>query len=354
MNVKSSFRALATLLFAAVFSITRLTADVVETKSGARIVGKVTMIDDGKVLITTDYAGDLTIKQSEVTVITTDAPVFVRLASGTVMEGTVVGSGETIKITGTDGELTTRVEKVAASWSGSGEDPHVTAMKKEIADRERKWAYEVAVDVTGKSGNKSQLGTAFSVRAALEGQHDKLQFYSTYDRQVTDGTKSADQFKAGLDYASNYSGRNSWYVRDEAGFDRIKDIELYNVAAFGLGFDFIKEPMHLFTGRAGLSFRYEGYKNPFSTDVKSLGLDFGLQNEVTFASSKLVNSLTIVPSFDDFADYRLTHSSYFELPLANPAWKLRIGLSNDFNSKPALGVEEMDTSYFTRLVLSWK
>ena len=32
----------------------------------------------------------------------------------------------------------------------------------------------------------------------------------------------------------------------------------------------------------------------------------------------------------------------------------RLGLSNDFNSQPGLGVEELDTSYFTRLVLNWK
>jgi len=43
-----------------------------------------------------------------------------------------------------------------------------------------------------------------------------------------------------------------------------------------------------------------------------------------------------------------------ELPLANPSWKLRIGLINDYNGKPGKGVEKMDTGYFTRLVLSWK
>jgi len=31
-------------------------------------------------------------------------------------------------------------------------------------------------------------------------------------------------------------------VRDEGGFDRIKDIQFYNVAAFGLGYDTIKKP----------------------------------------------------------------------------------------------------------------
>ena len=39
---------------------------------GARLVGKVTKIADGKIYLTTDYAGDLTIVQSEVSAISTD------------------------------------------------------------------------------------------------------------------------------------------------------------------------------------------------------------------------------------------------------------------------------------------
>jgi hypothetical protein len=188
----------------------------------------------------------------------------------------------------------------------------------------------------------------------LKGVADMLQFYSAYDRQVTDGQKSADQFKAGLDYSSNFSGKYSWYVRDEGGFDRVKDIELYNVAAFGLGYDMIKAPKQLLTGRAGLSFRYEGYKNPATTDVKSAGLDFGIAHRLELNNWLLINRLTFVPTFEDFAVFRAMHESFFEIPMANPNWKLRLGVANDYNSEPGRGVEKMDTSYFTRFVLNWR
>lgn len=335
-------------LFAALALAAQLAADVVETKNGARIVGKVTKIGGGAVAIDTDFAGTITVKQSEVTSISTDAPVAIRLASGTRFDGKVTGgTGGSIQIAGADGTITTSVDKVTASWAAGGTDPDVVAL-------DRKWTYEAAVDVTGKNGNKEQLGTSASVRAVLKGLKDTLQFYTAYDRQVTDGAKSADQFKAGVDYQNNFSGRTSWYVREEGGFDRVKDIELYNVAAAGFGYDMIKEAKQLLTTRAGVSFRYEGYRNPTSTDVKSAGLDFGLAHEVTFTSSKLVNRVTIVPSFDDFANYRLNHESFYELPLANPSWKLRLGVSNDYNSEPGTGVEKMDTAYFTRFVMSWR
>ena len=239
-----------------------LSADTVETKDGSRLVGTVTKIDGGNVTLLTSYAGAITIKQSDVVSITTDSAVAVRLASGTRIDGKVSTEGGAVKIAGADGVISTSVDKVAASWAAGGKDPAIAAL-------ERGWAYEAAVDVSGKSGNKSQLATAFAFRATLAGAQDTLQFYTGYDRQVSDGEKSADQFKVGVDYANNFASHKSWYVRNEGGFDRIKDIELYDVAAAGLGYDLIKDAKQTLTGRAGLSFRYAGYKNPRSEDVKA-------------------------------------------------------------------------------------
>lgn len=341
-NIQASF-----VLFAILGSALQLSADVIETKSGARIVGKVTMIDGGSVVVSTDYAGPIVIKQSEVTAITTDAPIAVRLASGTRFDGKVSSSAGHVQIAGSEGTLDTTVDKIAASWSAGGKDPQIAAL-------ERGWAYEANVDIAGKSGNKSQLATSAGFRATLAGAQDKLVFYSAYDREVSDGAKSADQFKAGSDYSNNFSGKKSWYVRDEGGFDRVKDIQFYNVAAAGLGYDVIKAPKQTLTTRAGLSFRTENYKNPATADVNAAGLDFGLEHTLQFDHASLVNRLSLVPSFNDFANFRLTHESFLELPLADPSWKLRMGVSNDYNSKPGKGVEKLDTLYFTRLVLNWK
>ena len=330
------------------FPPARLSADVVETTGGARIVGKVTGIDGGSVVVETDYAGTVTIKQAAVSRVTTDGPVAVRLVSGTRLAGRISDAGNgTLRIAGADGVITTTVDKIAATWTAGDKDPQLVAL-------ERHWAFEASVDASGRTGVREQLGTAVALRATLKSAQDTLQFYTAYDRQVADGEKSSDQLKVGTDYQNNFSGKYSWYARDEGGFDRVKDIELYNVAAAGVGYDLVKRPKHTLTGRFGFSFRYEGYKNPATQDVKSAGLDLGFNHEFEFAAAKLVNRLTYVPAFANFANFRLTHESFYEIPLANPVWKLRLGLANDYNSEPGAGVEKLDTSYFTRLVLNWK
>ncbi len=325
-----------------------LLADVVETKNGAHLVGKVTQIDGSTVYLSTDYAGDLKIKQADVVSVTTEAPLNVRLASGTVLKGNLsTGTDGSLVIAGPDGNLSTKVEKVAATWAPGGTDPAVAALQ-------RHWTYEVAADVTGKTGNKQQLGTQFSARAELKTDSDTLQFYTGYDREVTDGAKSADQFKAGVDYSNNFSGKYSWYVRDEAGFDRIKDISLYEVAGVGIGYDLIKEAKHTLTVRGGVSYQYDSYKGDTLENINSAGLDFGLAHEYDTKGWSLVNRLTYDPLFSDFGNFRIQHESFFEIPLADPAWKIRLGLSNDYTSMPVPGTKKLDTTYFTRFVLDWK
>jgi small nuclear ribonucleoprotein (snRNP)-like protein len=323
-------------------------ADIVETKNGARLTGTVTKVDAGSITLVTDYAGTITIKQSEVTRFETEKPLVIRLAGGTTMEGTVTATPDgKITINGQDGTINTTVDKVASTWAPGGVDPAIAQMM-------RKWKYEISFDVTGKTGNNEELGYGGGARATLAGSEDILQFYTQFAYKRVNGVKSDDKFAMGVDYASYVSERVTWYARNEGGYDSGKDIDFYNVAAAGLGYDFIKNlPKQKLTGRAGLSYRFEDYGNPLNEDVRSAGLDLGLQHNYRFENALLNNSITFVPSFDDFANYRAVHDSSFEVPIAGN-WKFRIGVNNDYTSQPSPGVDKLDTTYYARFVLNWE
>lgn len=358
MSTKSSLRACLALAFVFLLGAAPVWADVVETRNGARIVGQVTKVEDGKVFITTDYAGDLTIKQSEVTTMTTDAPVFVRLASGTVLQVTLAGSGDTLKINGADGELTTKVEKVAASWSPAGEDPQVTAMKKEIAARERRWTYQTSVDLTGKTGNTNSTGLAAGFTATLASPQDALKFYvstnyATSEDAAGNETKTADELKGGVDYASFFAERLGWFVRQELERDNVEDVDLRSTTDAGFTYRFAKTDAHQLTGRLGAGYRFESYGT--GAENKGAVISTGLNNAIKFGEfASLVTDLQYLPAIDDFADYRFVHDSALEFPLAAGFWKLRVGLNNQFNSRPQPGRDDLDTTYYTRLILNWK
>ena len=319
-------------------------ADVIETKSGARLVGTITKVEGTSVFLNTNYAGTLTVKKSEVVSLQTDQVRFVHLVDGQVIAGTVEPSAAgLVKVVGAEGPVDAPISQIAELWAPSAKD-----------EKKPQWHYEAAGDVAGKSGNREQFSSVLSARAKRVGVHDTLQFYSAYRLQTANQVTSADQFKIGFDYANNYAGRKSWYVRDESGFDRVKTIELYSVAGGGAGYDLVKNKRQLLTGRAGLSFRYEAYEDPNTPSIKSFGLDLGLHHVLNFSDAKWVNDLTFVPAFSDFTNYHLVQESYFEMPLSMSGWKLRLGVANDYNSLPGANVKKLDTTYFTRFVLSWQ
>jgi hypothetical protein len=319
-------------------------ADVIETKSGARLVGTITKVEGSKIFLSTNFAGTLAVKKSEVASVQTEQVRFVHMADGKVLSGTVEPSSYgQVKVVGAGEPVEVPISQIAELWTPSAKD---------VAQPQ--WHYEAAGDLAGKSGNREQFSTVLSGRAKRVGVHDILQLYSSYRLQTTDKVTSADQFKIGMDYADNYSGRKSWYVRDESGFDRVKRIDLYSLAAGGAGYDFVKNQRQKLTGRSGLSYRYESYEDPNTPSIKSFGLDLGAHHEIKFSDSKMVNDITFVPAFSEFSNYHAIQESYFEMPLSMSGWKLRLGVSNDYTSVPGANVKKLDTTYFTRFVLNWQ
>jgi hypothetical protein len=326
----------------------RLCADILVTTNGARIVGKITLIQAGVITVQTDYAGEIKVKQALVTSMETDRPVALRLASGARVIGTVTPTADgRLKVSARDGDVFTTFDHVSASWAAADEDPDVVA-------RRKKWSYTAGVDVSGESGTQTQLGTAVSLKAVRKGPVDELQLYTDYDRQVANGVKSADQFKAGADYSDNFSEATSWYVRDETGYDRVMDITFYDIAAAGFGYDFVKDKIETLTGRAGLSYRNDEYSAiADTTALNAVGADFELQYSRLVGKSQLVDKIAYLPEFEDSSNYVVSHDFSYVIPITKSLWKLAIGMTNDYTSRPVGGTDRMETLYFTRLELTW-
>lgn len=348
MKTAKTPKLLALTLFCAVlFGASHMRADVVETTNGARQVGKITSIHDGVVTIETEYAGKIEVKQALVISITTDRPVAVRLADGTDVIGIVTSPApRKLSIANPTHSVECAVSNVSASWAAGQEDPDVIA-------RRRKWTYEVGADVNGRTGTDRQLATSYHYRAKLAGPDDTFEYYTSYTRQSVNNEVSADQFKVGVDYSDNFTKNESWYVKDEAGFDRVNFITLYDLAASGLGYDFIKRKDETFTGRVGLSYRYDQYASGKGSPLSSAGADFGLGYTKKFKSSQVSDKISYDPTFQDPGNYVFNHEFNFEIPIYKSLWKLGTGVANNYYSKPVGGVDKLETLYFTRLILTW-
>ncbi len=328
--------------------------DTVETKDGARLVGKITGITENTIDLETVYAGTLKIKKGEVAGFSTEDPLVIRLASGTTFSGKVTHSGGSrMEIAGSDGVLTTEMPKIAASWAVEGEDPAVVKMRKELEGQRRNWSYEVGLDLTGKSGNSDESGTAARVKATLAGPDDSLGLYLSYDQAENNGDKTSNEIIAGATYDSFFKEKLGWFLRSEIESDEFEDVDFRVTTAGGLSYRFFQQENHSLGMRAGISYRFEGLEN--GTNIKAPGLDFGLNHFYQIKKvGRLTTDIKFIPSVEDFSDFRLSQDTGFEIPIGGgSSWKLRMGISNFFNNNPAPGREELDTTYYTRLIFSW-
>jgi len=353
--MKSALKLLAcSALAVALTAPLAMRADTVETTDGSKLQGKILKVDGGVIEIDTAFAGVVKIKQSAVVVIATDAPVYLRTKAGNTVQGTVSTAAGDIRVAGTGATNSATVANVDAVWLTPDQSPEARA----AAAAKRFWAFDAAVDVLGKTGNSESLATSFGFTATLAGPDDKLGFYASYTRAKSDGAISANQSKAGVDYASNFSSDLSWYVREEIGTDKIQSLNFYSTTAAGLGFKVINTKQQQLTFRGGLAYRFEGYRDdglPATKDsVSAPALDLALIHSYTATTWRIGNSLTFLPSLEHFSNYRLLHDSFYETPLAASQWKVRVGVSNDYNSQPRPGKEKLDTTYYTKFLLSWK
>lgn len=347
MNLVTHLR---TLVLAAALAPLAVLADTVTLKDGSVVNGVITRIEGGSIHLTTSFAGSIAIAQAQVQAFTTSNPLFVKTEDGATAFGQVSATDAGIRITGTQSQTETSVGAVRSSWGIGGEDPEVAALR-------RNWAFEVALDITGRDGNSDRFGTAFGFNATLKGPEDTLRFYGDYRFAEENGTTSEDALRGGVDYAAFFSKRLSWFVNAELGRDDVKDLELRARAAAGLGYSAIRSDKQNLTLRAGLGYRYETYRND-PTDalrVNSPGLELGLLHDYTFSYGTLNNSLLYVPAFEDLGNFILVHDSSLTMPVgAGDFWLLRVGINNEYTSEPGPGREELDTLYYVRLILAWK
>lgn len=329
-------------------------ADRIELTNGSVVVGKIVSAEEGKFKVETDFAGTVEIKQDKIKSFTTDEVVNVGLKSGSAVLGRVATApaGPGLQVVATDGTTTTTTDGVTAVWARDTDSPEVRKLKEAADKLKRKWAFEAALGLSGRTGVAERFSSALGFKATLESSQDKLIFTAAAEQAQDNGVETANRQFGSADYSSFFSDRTLWYARTSLERDEIKELDLRSTTAAGIGYKFIKKEKQDFEGRLGVNYVYESYAN--GTTFESPGLDVGLIHSITWGKSKLSSSATYTPAFEDFGNYRVHAESAYETPLTASLWKLKLGVSADYISIPQPGVEKFDLLYFTSLILNWK
>ena len=202
-------------------------ADEIRFKSGDRLTGTVLKVDGGKMTFSSAVAGKVTVNMADIETFSTDVPIRIVLADGTVGERQVVAveAGNRIALRENAGET------------------HVVPLDDigKINPDKVKWTGIVAAGMTLTRGNTKSDTINLSVDAVRRSEDDRstVALGYTFAKQRNNATRetttSADKWFARGQYDHFLSTKLYTYANLRVEKDRISDLKMRLTPGAGFG-----------------------------------------------------------------------------------------------------------------------
>ena len=338
-----------TIILATISLALTLVADTVTTTDGSTLKGKITLIDEGIVYIETTYAGTLKLDQETVASIESDAPLNFRLKDGTTLSGTVTSKDKkALNIHDEGGAQKTSADQIVASWTPDKIDP-------EIERNKRKWKNDFAVDLTGRTGNVERFNFGAQLDLRLKGPLDEIHLGFDYELGEQNKERTEDRTLLRASYERFNKDKLGWFIRTIWEQDPINGIDVRSTTTYGASYRLINNEAQTLVVRGGLGYRYTEFEDNDLKNESALTIEPGLAHTYRYKDwFFLENNIYYSPALNDLENYNATHNSSIRLPMGNSeSFWIRMGIRHEYESQTSAN-ENLDTTYYSQLVYSWK
>lgn len=330
-------------------------ADTVFTTDGSRLVGTIEKWADGKLVLVTEFAGKLEMDSGKIKAVETGGPFNVQFDSGDRLVGPIaVGADEAGSVIhAAVGSVPVAPDRVVAGWPVGTESPEVAAVRAETAKTAEalkpKWNARLEAGGAMTDGNTDTLEGRGRFDVKRKTSDDLLHLYLAAKYAEQNDARTTNEYKGGILYENQISERWYWYTRLELEHDEFERLDLRATAAAGAGYYWLKKAEHELKTRLGFGYRHESFDDGITKNsaVTDLGLDYRV--DVT-PWLQFTHSTTYSPDIEEFNDYRLFLDTALVFPFENKSVKLKLGMTNDYNSRPERGIERLDNTYYANLV----
>jgi len=296
-------------------------ADTVMMVNGDRLTGTVVTMEDGTLLLSTDYAGEVRLEWTQVAEVWLDQPLPARLKSGEDVE-------------------VCQLPEAALSL----DDVDVLAPQLEPV----RWTGRVALGYAKTGGNSSAFLGTMAARAA-KNVPDKYDLILLFDaaRGQSDGEDTANRAAVQGKYTRGRGAPRYAYYLTGFGYDRLRDIDLRTEIGAGFGRPLIEKPANLLTVEAGLSWVSESYADGSSSGDIRIRVGEGWARQLGLDTS-LRQTVSALAAASDPADIQAEFSLSLTHHL-NSNLSLITSLIDTYYTRPAEGTERNDYTLTTQL-----
>ncbi|MBN1363025.1 MAG: DUF481 domain-containing protein [Sedimentisphaerales bacterium] len=327
------------MLLCAVLFCATAGADEVFLTNGDRLSGTILHLTDGKLVLKSPVAGEVTIALTDVQTLATTDRVEVHLRDGTTFDRRIeAGQPDQFGIE-TDGTL--RAQTFQLTDLVAINPPPKPAPK---------WTGSLSAGVIATSGNTSTLTANASASVARRGEKDRITAGFDYakGRQEDPATglkvTTEDWWRAQAQY--DYFVSKKFFVFGNGRYEKdgVALLERRVVVGGGGGYQWIESPEMNFSTNLGVASVYEKFANqPTSNSELSLQAGYNFDRQLT-NTVKFIHDLKYYPSFDDFGDYYLTTTADLQASLTKTMFASLKAIFN-YDATPATGRTSTDVKY---------
>ena len=338
-----------------------LCADQVTLKNGDIVTGTIEKKDGDKLIVKSEFLGEVTIPWDAVTAVKSDNPLYVKLPEGKEVTGKVTTDNKEVTVTTPNAQTATApIGQIATIRNSAEQEKFERLQAPRWLDL---WAGYVDLGFAIARGNArtDTLTTAFNAARATNNDKTQLffnQIYSTAAVVGTNGTSTsaatANAARGGISYDHNINSRWFWEVMTTEEYDAFQNLDFRFVGGGGLGFHAIKTDRTTLDLLVGANYTHERFSfiGPLGLPLETTR-DLGEVNLGDDFTHKLTGVTSIIQSLRYYVapssgEYRLAFNAGASTTIHKwLSWQLSV--ADNYLSAPVFGRKSNDILLTTGL-----
>jgi putative salt-induced outer membrane protein YdiY len=314
-------------------------ADEVYMNNGDRLSGQIVKMTDGKLVLKSDTAGEVTLPMAEIQGLNNSGPVEIHLKDGAVLNQSIqvsqpgqfaIETGPTLRA------QAFRLEDLVSINPPPKPKP--------------KWTGNFSAGITATSGNTSTEAVSASFSAARRSDKDRTTVSADYGKGKQEdpatGTESTteDWWRAKGQYDYFVSPKFFAFINGSYEKDAVADLDRRVVVGGGGGYQWLESERTNFSTSLGLASLYEKFDGASDSNSElSLQAGYNLDHQLS-KNVKFIHDLTYFPALDKFSDYYLTTTAELRASVTETIFANFKTIFN-YDTSPALGRSSTDVKY---------
>ncbi|KVW99617.1 DUF481 domain-containing protein [Thiobacillus denitrificans] len=313
-------------------------ADTVSLANGDRLSGTLVRMEADSLVLETPYAGKLKLPWAQVSRIETDAPVRVRLADGTELDGQLRAADAR--------QLRIRIGNLAETTPLALD--RIAAINPPLHPDKTVLSARVSLGGSYARGNTDAQTLHLGGEWVARNPSQRVTLDAELNEASQDRSNTASNWRAGLKYDHFLKGKTYLYANTRFDHDGQADLDLRSTLGVGIGRQFVDRGDLKFALEGGASLVSEDYGS--APDERFPSARFGLKYEQAFWQGrlKLFHNSDVLLSLESLADYLYQSRTGVRVPMGN-GLSLGTQVNVDYDAVPAAGKDTTDTALIFKL-----